>query len=113
MTYKPISKTNEEIFSRPGFVTSPHVMSFFENDWAKGPSTFNGSSGIGVLTLYCCDDDLSIPVLAVPLSLRKTLDLSSNEGRAWVGFTAATGVETYQVHDVLSWQFSSLRLDDL
>eukprot|EP00551_Chaetoceros_affinis_P010920 CAMPEP_0203682536 /NCGR_PEP_ID=MMETSP0090-20130426/46208_1 /ASSEMBLY_ACC=CAM_ASM_001088 /TAXON_ID=426623 /ORGANISM="Chaetoceros affinis, Strain CCMP159" /LENGTH=45 /DNA_ID= /DNA_START= /DNA_END= /DNA_ORIENTATION= len=39
------------------------------------------------------------PVLTVPLHLSKTLNL--NSGRAWVGFTASTGDETFQVHDIL------------
>jgi hypothetical protein len=49
------------------------------------------------------------PVLVTPLNLAHTLYL--NHGRAWVGFTSATGDDTWQVHDILQWEFSSLRMD--
>ncbi|CAM9891924.1 unnamed protein product, partial [Hapterophycus canaliculatus] len=49
------------------------------------------------------------PCLLVPLNLEGTLRL--NHGRAFVGFTASTGQDTWQAHDVLRWQFSSLRQD--
>jgi hypothetical protein len=47
--------------------------------------------------------------LIVPLNLAATLKL--NGGRAFVGFTAATGEETRQAHDILRWNFSSYRVD--
>lgn len=63
------------------------------------------STGMGTLKIYL--NDLLSPVLIVPVNLDATLQL--NHGRAWVGFTAATGTEAWQVHDILSWSFSSTR----
>ena len=37
--------------------------------------------------------------------------LALNHGRAWAGFTSATGFNTWQVHDILEWNFQSLRQD--
>ena len=50
-------------------------------------------------------DDLTTPVLSVAVDLAGTLELDS--GRAWVGFTGATG-GGYQNHDILSWEYSLL-----
>jgi hypothetical protein len=44
-------------------------------------------------------------VLSVPVNLSSTLNL--NGGKAWVGFTAATGGST-STQDILSWSYSSL-----
>ena len=60
---------------------------------------------IGMLYIYF--ENLIDPILVVPLNLAATLKL--NYGRAWVGFTSSTGSETWQVHDILEWKFSSLR----
>lgn len=46
-------------------------------------------------------DNLSQPVLSIPLDLATTLKL--DDGKAWIGFSAATGV--YENHDILSWSF--------
>ena len=54
----------------------------------------------GTLTVFL--DDLTSPVLTVPVDLGTTL--SRGNGRAWVGFTAATGGRS-QAHDVLSFSF--------
>ena len=89
---------------------------FFENghgDTTGGP-THTGTTaigdwayaGLGLLHIYC--QNMDDAVLIVPLHLERTLKL--NRGRAWVGFTASTGEETFQVHDVLNFTFSSLRL---
>jgi len=87
---------------------SPHIMHFFENaEFISGGMADWSISGIGMLYIYC--QNLVDPVLVVPVNIGATLDL--NRGRAWVGFTAATGVHTWQVHDVLQWTFSSLRED--
>lgn len=48
-------------------------------------------------------------VLVTPLNLAYTLQL--NHDRAWVGFTSATGDDTWQAHDILQWEFTSLRMD--
>jgi hypothetical protein len=55
-------------------------------------------------------DDLDAPVLAVPLQLDSVLQLQATHGRAWVGFTAATGGRVWQAHDILAWQLEQLRL---
>ncbi|MCT7991018.1 SBBP repeat-containing protein [Laspinema olomoucense] len=55
-------------------------------------------------TLQIFMDDLSTPVLTVPVDLGTTLDLDS--GKAWVGFTAATA-GTWENHDILNWTFSN------
>ncbi len=80
------------------FDASPYIMQFIQNkDWTRG--------GLGMLYIYC----ENLLVLVVPLNLASTLKL--NRGRAWVGFTAATGEATWQTHDILNWRFSSLRED--
>ena len=54
-------------------------------------------------------DNMYSPALVVPVNLAATLRLKS--GRAWVGFTAATGAKEWQVHDILQWRFTSTRKD--
>ena len=66
------------------------------------------SPGLGLLYIFCQDENE--PVLILPLNLEATIKL--NQGRSWVGFTSATGEEAWQVHDILNWKFTSLRLDD-
>jgi subtilisin family serine protease len=57
----------------------------------------------GVLSVYL--DDLTSPILTVQLDLADALQLDT--GRAWVGFTAATG-GGYQNHDILNWSLSNI-----
>jgi hypothetical protein len=66
------------------------------------------AAGFGTLAVYL--DDEAQPVLIVPLQLDGLLDLGPTHGRAWVGFTAATGSDVWQTHDVLAWAFTQLRL---
>jgi hypothetical protein len=47
-------------------------------------------------------DDLKNPVMTVYVNLNKVMDL--DDGRAWVGFTAASGAD-WQNHDLVSWTF--------
>jgi hypothetical protein len=54
----------------------------------------------GSLTIYV--DDFTTPALQVPLDLSTRLALDN--GKAWVGFTAGTGI-AYQNHDIVSWAF--------
>lgn len=68
-------------------------------DWGKG---------FGLLYVYV--DDMYSPVLTTALNLDKTLNL--DDGRAYIGLTAATGVRNWQNHDILGWQFTSLHIDD-
>lgn len=63
------------------------------------------SSGVGMLSVYM--DDMDSPALTVPLRLEDTIELE--QGRAWVGFTAATGENAWQTQDIYSWSFHSLR----
>lgn len=62
-------------------------------------------AGVGMLSVYL--DDMDTPVLTVSLRLESSIEL--NHGRAWVGFTAATGENAWQTHEILSWRFDSLR----
>lgn len=50
---------------------------------------------------------MNSPALTVPLRIENTLELY--HGRAWVGFTGATGANAWQTLDILSWDFHSLR----
>jgi hypothetical protein len=49
-------------------------------------------------------DDLENPLMTVYINLAKVMDL--DHGRAWVGFTAASGAD-WQNHDLVSWAFDS------
>ena len=64
-------------------------------------------TGMGTLSIYF--DNMNSPVLALPLNLAATLKL--DQGRGFAGFTAATGDERWQTHDVLEWTFTSTRMD--
>jgi hypothetical protein len=99
-----------DILASSSFVASPHILSFFENNnFQQGGNSDWNKAGLGVLSVYI--ENLDTPVLSVPLHLSATLNL--NRGRAYVGFTAATGDETHQAHEINSWYFSSLRMDPL
>jgi len=50
-------------------------------------------------------DDLENPLMTVYVNVAKVMTL--DQGRAWVGFTAATGADWYN-QDVLSWSFATL-----
>ncbi|MCT7997214.1 SBBP repeat-containing protein [Laspinema olomoucense] len=60
-------------------------------------------------TLQIFMDDLSTPVLTVPVDLGTTLDL--DDGNAWVGFTAAAA-GAWENHDILNWTFSNPPLEE-
>ena len=49
-------------------------------------------------------DDLDNPLMTVYVNLAEVMNLDN--GRAWVGFTAATG-DSWQNHDLISWVFDS------
>ena len=65
-------------------------------------------SGVGLLFVYL--DDMYSPILTTPINLDKTLNL--DDGKAFIGITAATGDKNWQAHDILGWQFTSLYIDD-
>ena len=97
-----------DILSSPSFTASPHILSFFENNnFHNGGDSDWNKAGLGILSVYI--ENLDVPVLSVPLHLSATLNL--DRGRAWAGFTGATGDETHQTHELYSWHFSSLRMD--
>ncbi len=50
------------------------------------------------------------PVITTPINLAATLNL--DDGRAYIGLTAATGDNYWQAHDILSWTFTSLFVDE-
>ncbi len=56
----------------------------------------------GNLRVYL--DDLENPLMTVYVNLAKVIDL--DEGRAWVGFTAACGAD-WQNQDLVNWSFTS------
>jgi hypothetical protein len=62
---------------------------------------------VGLLYVYIGDTDQ--PVLTTILNLQDAIDLTN--GRAYLGFTAATGLNMFQTHDILEWQFSSSHID--
>lgn len=55
----------------------------------------------GQMDIYL--DDFAIPVLSVSIDIDELLTLSS--GKAWVGFTSATG-NAWENHDILNWLFA-------
>ena len=69
------------------FIQAPHVVEFLEKWGWKNGGQGDWSTGMGSLAVYV--DDLKDNVLTVPMNLADTLELLS--GRAYVGFTAATG----------------------
>ena len=70
-----------------------------------------GDWGPGVGLLYVYIDDMYSPTITTPINLEATLHL--DDGRAFVGLTAATGDTHWQAHDILGWQFSSLYIDQV
>lgn len=105
VVYKP-SLDIESILSGK-FVSSPHASHFYENaDFSSGGMGDFGT-GVGQLEVYL--DDLNSPVLVTAVNIGTLLKL--HHGRAWVGFTAATGHSTWQTQDLLSWHLNQLRLD--
>ncbi|CAM9677875.1 unnamed protein product, partial [Laminaria digitata] len=105
LVYTPIVTPGETF--HPAFQASRHAAHFLTNgDFYEG-GLGDWGRGIGILSVYV--GNLHEPCLIVPLNLEETLHL--HHGRAFVGFTAATGRDTWQVHDVLRWSFSSLRQD--
>ena len=92
---------------KASFVASPYVSKLLFNE--HDPNAISNWAVLGLGMLYVYVNNMGKPVLVVPLNLDATLKL--NKGRAWVGFTAATGTHSWQAHDVLNWTFTSLRLD--
>jgi hypothetical protein len=100
---------DNRLLANPHFMSSSYVSHFLENADFKNGGQADWGVGMGTLSVYV--ENLVDAVLIVPLSLESTLNL--NHGRAWVGFTAGTGYNTWQVHDILDWEFRSLRMDKI
>ena len=99
---------DENAVPHPSFQVNGFSSWFLENgDFKDGGQ---GDWGVGFGLLYVYIDDLYSPVITTPINLDKTIDLE--DGRAIVGFTAATGDNLWQAHDILEWSFSSLYIDD-
>ncbi|EGZ20724.1 hypothetical protein PHYSODRAFT_494164 [Phytophthora sojae] len=95
IVYKP--NLDESMIFDEAFTASTLAGNFFSSGAWR--------SGIGLLAIYL--DDMNSPALTVPLRIENTLELY--HGRAWVGFTGATGANAWQTLDILSWDFHSLR----
>lgn len=98
---------NPDDVNHPSFQTTGHTTWFLNNgDFLYGGM---GDWGTGFGLLYVYIDDLYSPVITTPLNLGATLNL--DDGRAYVGLTAATGDNHWQAHDILSWTWDSLYED--
>jgi hypothetical protein len=93
----------------PSFQVNGYTTYFLENADYKNGGQGDWGSGFGLLYVYI--DDLYSPIITTPINLDYTLKLDN--GRAYVGLTAATGTTMWQSHDILSWQFSSTYEDEL
>jgi len=107
--YEPIF--DESQLSKPSFIAPPILSKLLIphnpiDDRELNSPQWNGKH-LGLLKVFC--QSFHEPVLIVPLDLGGTLNL--HRGRAWVGFTASTGQDTWQTHDILKWAFRSLRMD--
>ncbi len=92
----------------PSFQVNGYTTNFLENaDYVNGGQGDWGS-GFGLMYIYV--DDLYSPIITTPINLDYTLKLDN--GRSYVGLTAATGESLWQAHDILSWEFSSTYEDE-
>lgn len=88
--------------------SSSFCVSLLQNgDFVNGGE---GDWGVGFGLMYIYLDDMYSPVITTPINLGATLNLDN--GRAWLGLTAATGDSHWQAHDIHSWQFRSLYIDE-
>jgi hypothetical protein len=58
----------------------------------------------GALSVYF--DNLSVPLLTVPVDLAQTLNLDNGRS-AYIGFTSSTG-SAFENHDILKWSYSDV-----
>eukprot|EP01038_Epipyxis_sp_PR26KG_P006359 gene6359-8759_t len=99
---------DENAVPHPSFQTNGFTTWFMNNaDFHNGGE---GDWGVGVGLFYVYIDDMYSPIITTPMNLGATLKLDN--GRAYVGLTAATGAEYWQAHDILGWQFKSLFIDE-
>jgi hypothetical protein len=81
---------------------APHTLTFLTNNDFNRGGFGEWGVGFGVLRVYFNNE--TRPSLSVPLNLDATI--VTDNGRAYVGFTAATGESVWQAHDLLSWWVS-------
>tara|TARA_B110000208_G_C11744366_1_gene421152 strand:- start:681 stop:1100 length:420 start_codon:yes stop_codon:yes gene_type:complete len=105
--YSPVF--DEAALMSDAFVASAHVTSFMENEQFGTGGMGEWGAGMGTLSIFL--DDMTAPLLILPLNLGALLDTKATDGRAWVGFTAATGDSHWQAHDIMEWEFASTRID--
>lgn len=98
---------DEELVQDVSFAATPHMGDFVQDGDYLGGGMGTWGTGMGTLSIFF--NRQLVPALIVPLNLAETLKLQN--GRAWVGFTAATGTAFWQTHDILSWEFTQLRED--
>ncbi len=91
----------------PQFTVTGQHTHFLTNAQYPDGGMADFGTGMGTLKVYV--NDMHRPLLITPIKLDALLRLDS--GRAWVGFTAATGDERWQTHDILTWTFTSARID--
>ena len=72
--------------------STPHAAYFLSNAAYADGAQADWGTGVGTLSVYV--DDLRTPLFVTVVSLSTTMRLDS--GRAWVGFTAATGADMWQ-----------------
>jgi hypothetical protein len=106
-TFSVEKKIFEELFDTLFILLD--VFIFIHNQNADFQYGGEGDWGTGFGLLYVYIDDMYSPVITTPLNIGATLKL--DDGRAYIGITAATGDNHWQVHDVLDWKFSSLFID--
>lgn len=106
VTYSP--KFDLDSLSNVGFVNdAPHTLDFITNgNFARGGF---GDWGIGMGVLKIFFNNETRPSLSVPLNLDQTI--VTDNGRSYVGFTAATGESVWQTHDLVSWYWTQSRED--
>lgn len=106
--YEPFVR--EHLLLAPNYSTTQYLQSFFQTNGINSKETHPSwaTDDIGTLQVYV--QNMGAPALTVLLHLKETLEL--NRGHAWVGFTAGSTEEAWQSHDIFSWDFSSLRVDN-
>jgi hypothetical protein len=106
--YEPY--VQEHLLLSPNYSATPYLQKFFQTNGISHTEDYGSwdSGGIGTLQVYV--QNMNNPALIVLLQLAETLEL--NRGHAWVGFTSSSTDEVWQSHDILSWDFSSLRIDN-
>lgn len=106
--YEPY--VQEHLLLSPNYSATPYLQNFFRTNRISHMEDYRSwdTGGIGTLQVYV--QNMNTPALIVLLQLAETLEL--NRGHAWVGFTASSTDEVWQSHDILSWDFSSLRIDN-